>query len=410
LRQSSGVLGAGAGSSARQRPVRRTPAARTPEDCRKAYWTGRYDLAAEGFAKLVEAGDSPAAIAQADALAIQGEYAEALKALEGVAKQGDARADWRLAMAEACQRLGQYEKALEHVVRSRAIRDDWAPSLFVHGDLLETLGCEKEAINVYREMNKIIDAGKCLADPRSLVALGKILDRLAILTGRPASDQAQNILSNYFEKAYHDVGKEYWPANVAAGMFLLSKHKPAQAENEFKKAEKWNPRIPDVKAAYALMSLESWKFEDCLAQAEKALSINPNHDLALYAQAACYMQWRKFERVPPILEKILAVNPNHVDALSLMAAAQIRMDRPDQARLFEDRVRKINPRCATPPLTIGQWLEAGRQYDQAKRYLRQAHELAPHLAEPLAELGKIHMQTGEEEQATWLTTSTSPES
>lgn len=147
------------------------------------------------------------------------------------------------------------------------------------------------------------------------------------------------------------------------------------------------------------MDLSRWKFENCLKKADKALSINPHLADAWLAKAACYMQWRKFEKVPPLVEKVLAVNPNHPEALALMAAAHVRMGQDAQARPFAERFAKVNPRGALLELTVGNWLVAGRQFDQAKGHLDRAVELQPNLAEPYASLGQMYMQTGDEAKA-----------
>ncbi|MBN1943239.1 MAG: tetratricopeptide repeat protein, partial [Phycisphaerae bacterium] len=47
----------------------------------------------------------------------------------------------------------------------------------------------------------------------------------------------------------------------------------------------------------------------------------------------------------------------------------------------------------------GYWYMAGRQFDQAKVYLKEAVSLAPKQAGPLASLGELYMQTGQEAKA-----------
>ncbi len=375
--------------------------AKTLEDCHKLYMSGRYSSAAKAYRKLMDEKSLQvsAAIGVADALSMQGKYTDAIKTLESVKDAGIARAKWNVAMADALTHVGRYEDALKHASRAHELKPTWAPTVLAHGRLLETLGREQEAIKVYKSMSEVIDEGKYGDDPRSLVAMGKILDREAILLGRRASEQAMNILHNYFQEAYQKVDKKYWPANIASGMLLLSKHRPKTAMKEFALAAKLNKRIPDAYVGAGLVQLSSWQFEKCLAAADKALKINPNHADALLIRGICYMQWRKFEKVPPITDKILKVNPNHLDALSLAAAAHLRMGDEKKAQEYIDRVHEINETYAGLPTTIGQWMAAGRQFDQAEKYYKQAIALNPKLAEPLAGLGLTYMQTGDERKA-----------
>ena len=111
------------------------------------------------------------------------------------------------------------------------------------------------------------------------------------------------------------------------------------------------------------------------------------------------MQWRKFEQVPPVVEQVLKTNPNHLDALSLLAAVEIRMGKPDKAKPFIDRVHKVDANYYGLPLTIAEWLSAGRQFEVAETYYRQAIDLAPEQADPVTGLGKLYLQTGDEDKA-----------
>jgi tetratricopeptide (TPR) repeat protein len=181
-------------------------------------------------------------------------------------------------------------------------------------------------------------------------------------------------------------------------MFLLSKHRPKSAATEFSLAAKLNPNIPDVGVGMAVIELQQWRFEQCLAHADKALKTNPRHADALLIQAICLMQWRKFDQVPAVLEKVLKTNPNHLEALSLMAALHIRTDKDDLAKPFIERVRKVNPAYYGLPNTIGEWLAAARQFERAEKCYRQAMALAPELAGPVTDLGRMYMQTGDEDK------------
>ena len=371
------------------------------ERTRRQRNSGLYEEAEKSYRHLLkdESVRISAAVGLAETLTMTGECSRAAETLRTVAPHAGGRVDWHLASADVLRRLGDYEAALQHARRALETRTHYAPALLTAGQLLETLGRTDEARQVYQRMGKTVETGHYRSDARSLVALGQILDRYAVLTGRKASDQARNILHNYFQEAYQKVDETYWPAHVAAGNFLLSKHKPSQARVEFNLARKTNPNAPGALAGLGAVELNRWQFEKALAWADRALKINPHHDEALYLKAACFMQWRKFDRVPPILQDILGINPNHIEALSLLAAAHIRMDQPDKARAYIERVRAINPRCAILPHTIGLWLESGRQFEQAEKYFLEAIELSPTLAGPLASLGKMYMQTGEEQRA-----------
>ncbi len=370
---------------------------------RTLYMRGKYDKATERYRKLLDdAGTRVAAsIGLADAYAMEGKYAKALDAVSTLSEDpaAVADADWQVAMAEHARRVGQYETALEHAAAARKLREDWAPAILVHGRLLETVGKRDKAVDVYETMEKVVAGEAYRRDPRSLVALGAILDRHAHLSGRKASEQANNILNNYFREVVLNVDETYWPANVAAGMFLLSKHRPATAAAEFKEAASKNKRIPEVYIGRAALLLERWQFEAAIKELKKALKINPNHPDAHIIRGVCLLQWRKFDEVEKHIKKALEVNPNHIEALSLLAALHHRTFEPEKAKPYARRVAKVNPNCVQLPLAIAEWLSAGRQFTAAEKHYLEAMKRDPLNAEVVTGLGKLYMQTGDEDKA-----------
>ncbi|MFB3890826.1 MAG: tetratricopeptide repeat protein [Phycisphaerae bacterium] len=381
------------------KPAPTTAKADTLDACHDLYAKGDYSAAVDGYKKLAAKSPLGAAIGMAEALAIEGKYKEAIEALKAVEGEGAKDAAWHVLMYELTSAVGKYDEALDHATKAHEMKPDWAPAIFAHGQALEVVGRKEEAKAVYKSIDKVIRTDAYRRDPRSLVALGQIMDRDVVLGGKKASNQAENILQNYLQEAYMNVDKKYWPANVAAGMYLLSNHRPNQAIAEFKLAEALNKKIPDVFVGYGVAALSQFQFEAVLKLSDQALAINPNHVEAMLLKATCMMQWRKFDEVEGVLKKALEVNPNHLEALSLMAALHTRLGHGDKAKPYIEAVHKINRNYAGLYTAIGDWLVAGRQFKQAEPNYIKATELAPELAEPWAGLGLMYMQTGDEAKA-----------
>lgn len=382
------------------KPKRAKKIPKTLKECREFYMKGEYTTAARGYARLASMEETriQASIGLAEAKSIQGKYEESLKSLEAVADHAAASCQWHVAMAELLNTMGRYEDALKHATRATELKPEHAPAIYIRGSLLELLGREAQAVAAYKKMEDIVLGEDWKKDSRSLVALGRILDRYSVLTGRKASEQAQNILHNYLQEAQR-VDPAAWPACIAAGEFLLSKHRPAQAAKEFQLALSKNKRLPDAFVGIAVLQLGGWQFEACLKSVDQALKINPNHSYAHLVKAACMMQWRKFDNVAVHIDNALKANPNHIDALSLAAALQIRLLEPEKAKTYIERVEKFNPRCWQLSNSIGEWLSAGRQFDEAEKYYKKAIGYAPKAAEPITNLGLLYMQTGQEDKA-----------
>ncbi len=371
------------------------------DKCHKLYVKGNYAAAQSGYEKIISRDEMrmSASIGLSRTLSIRGLYEKALEALESVGEKGAENPRWLVAASGVLYDLGRYDKALEYAEKADRINPHWAPAILVRGRVLEILGRKDRAVEVYRTMSGGLKDDKYKRDARSLVAMGKILDRYAILTGRKASEQTANILHNYFQEAYQKVDESYWPAHIAAGELLLKKHRPKQAGEEFKLATGINSNIPSAYVGMGVIHLRQWRFEQCLTMAGKALKINPHSAEALLLKATCYMQWRKFDNVAPELDKILETNPNHLEALSLYAALKVRTGSDEQGEEYSERVNKINPHYADLPIAIGQWLAAARQFDRAEKYYTQAIKMSPHHAEAFINLGVLYMQTGEEARA-----------
>lgn len=371
------------------------------DDAKRLYRSGKYGKAIEIYKSLLNdpALEVSARIGIARTYALIGRYDEAIKTLQLCARRAENNADWHVLISELFNETGHYQKALQHARRAYSLARDWAPALLRLGESLEVLGKKSQAVDIYKKLDKAIARKDFTRDARSLTAAGMVLARYATLTGQKASMQAPNILHNYFQRAYQEVDKQYWPANVAAGMFLLEKHNARAAGQEFSLALKANPRIPDALVGMGLISLQRWRFEQAIAQADKALSVNPNSSNALLLKGAVYMQWRKFDKVRPIIDKVLKVNPNNLDALSLAAALYERVYQPEKAKSFVEKVERINPQYALLYQTIARWLSASRQFDRAEGYYKKAIKLAPELAGPVTGLGLLYMQTGQEELA-----------
>lgn len=379
---------------------------KTIDDARALYNKGKYDQGAQAFRKFL-GGDGPpvqAGIGLSDCLAMRGRSTEAVDALNKVADKADKDVRWHVALAERLADIGEYDKALPAARKALTLQEDYAPAILTLGRLLETTGRKADAVATYKTIDKSLAGEAYRNDPASLVAIGLVMDRLAILTGQKASEQAQNILGNYLQRSYLDVDKNYWPGRIAAGMFLLSKHRPADASAEFQGANRLNPNIPELAVGMAAIMLEKWEFERAEGILKQGLAINPSSPELLVMRATMLLQWRKLDQVEPVLQKALKANPNHLEALSLLVALHIRLGEPDKAKPYIERIEKIhNGPYAEMYLAVGDWLSANRQFDLADEYLRKATELAPELADPWSSLGQVDLQRGREDKALeWL--------
>ncbi len=363
------------------------------------YMQGNYTMAAEFLEKAQgsEATYRQAQAALARTAIMVGNHEFALETLQATGEAVD-DVQWRLAMAEVLRLQGEYEDALTHARKALSLDAMSPQAVLMCGELLETLGRNEEAQATYQTIDAIVEAGEYRTSAPDLVAIGRALEQLALLTGEKASVQTNHIFNEYYLAA-QELDEGYWPANLAAGQLALAKHRTVMAGEEFAVALQLNPNLPEALTAQAAMALMNWDFETCIAQADAALAQNAKYVPAMNVKAACLMQWRKYDQVMAVLDTALEVNPNDLKTLSLAAALEIRNFQQDKAQPFIDRVEAINPACELLPLAIAEWLSASRQFALAEQYYLTAAELAPHSAQPQTGLGELYMQTGEEAKA-----------
>ena len=374
------------------------PAGPSFEKAHNRYMAGQYKSAIKLFDEILTAtpDEGPARVGKARAQQAMGRTEAALETL--AAPPAD-NAAWLLMRAELLSSQGDYADAIALANQAYELNTLWAPAVRDYGQLLKKVGRDDDALTVFEQVTDIVADGDYREDAAQLVAIGEILQVYSEMKGLRASEQANNIFNNYFQVAYQDVDRGYWPAHMAAGWFALEKHRIKTASDEFGAALMLNPNIPEAHLGLGVIALSQWNFEGCLAEVKTALATNPNLADAHVLRTMCLLQWRRYDQATDAVAKVLELNPNHIEALSLAAALAVRGGDVELAKTYSDRVAAIDSRCETLPLAIAEWLSAGRQFDEAHGYYQEAVLMAPASASAWTGLGELYMQVGREADA-----------
>ncbi|HVP13105.1 MAG TPA: tetratricopeptide repeat protein, partial [Phycisphaerae bacterium] len=380
------------------------PAASRPStpcsSARECFLRGDYDAAIEFYDDLGRGGGEDAVRAACGQTEIDlqiGNYAGGIARLRGLESKGRESADWHACLAALLAEIGKYDEAIEHNRRALELESGHLRARWQLGQLYEMLGREKDAIDTYEPVERLMTEGTLPSAPEDLVYVGKSFCRISLLTRHPNRVQrTKHVLTEVYQEAFDVIDPLFWPGRLAAAELLLEKHNRTEAKSDFAAICAQNPKVPDAHVGLGRIALAEWDFEKAEQEAETALDINPRHVPAMLLLADIRMTQRQHKDAVAAAGRALEVNPNSIEALAVLAAAQWWMGDRAASQSAQERVLKINPRPAAMHCILGVWLGADRRFPEAREHLSKAIEYAPTWPAPRTELGRLYMETGEE--------------
>lgn len=369
----------------------------------RSFLKGHYDVALAAYKRLSTEPDRAvaAACAGTDIDLQRGTFDEGLSRLKAVEKQGQNSADWHACKAALEAELGNYDAAITDNLRALELNPNHLRARWQLGSTLEILGRSKEAIKVYAPFNNIMTGSQMPGDAPSLTWLGQGFYRYSVLTRHPnLTDRTKHILTEVYQEAFDSVDPLYWPARLAAAELLLEKHNLAEAKSDFERILKQNDKVPAAHIGLGYIALEDWKFEEVEKHIDAALKIAPDNVEAQLLRAELRMTEERFAEAVQAAAKALMTNPNSMKALSLLAVLQCREGGNKAALALQSQsIDKLCPDLAVCHQIVGQWLSHWRLFKSAESQFKKAATADPTWSEPLAALGQLYMETGDEAQA-----------
>lgn len=362
---------------------------------------GRYDAAASLLDRLLadQPANPDALIARAEVALARGNPQTAETLLARVPPDDRTRADWQRTMARLDESRGRYDDACNHLRRALTIAPDDLAARRMLGDLLILLARYDEAARVLEPFEHLVRAGPP-DDAHALVHIGVGYYRYSLLTRPPdLPRRTRFVLHDILQHAYLRVDRDCWEARLEAGRLLAEKHNTADATEELEAALKINPAAEPLHLALARVALDEWEFEKTEKHIRAALATNPRSASARALLAALRLEQRRPADALRAAREALEDNPYHIDALAYLAAAALLLGREDDARTARETVERLARPCPRFHFILGEVLGGWRQFEPAADHYRQAIDAAPWWVEPLAALGRMHMQDGREDLA-----------
>lgn len=367
-------------------------------DARRLLLTGSYGESAEIYRR--SATNTPAAaVGLARALASQGKYDEAARALATFPGQ---QADVCAEQARWAFSRGDYQAAQSHADRALKLNADQLLARWIRGELHRAAGRLEEATETYRGLVKFYNEHD-VRDAESLHWIGQGASQFA--RWKRLSDQFSFLVNELYPDAVK-AEPSYWPAHYEAGLLFLEKYNEPDATREFQKALTLNPRAAEIHVAMAVAALAGRDQEKAEISLRRALEINPQLREAWLLKAD--LAWSNFqpEVALELLEKhALPLNPVDEETLGRVAAYYLLLDGPpDKApgKRFAKLIEQVNARNAHAGefyYALASCLGHRNRFADAEKYFRESIERMPQLVGPQAELALMHLRTGNEAQA-----------
>ncbi len=188
--------------------------------------------------------------------------------------------------------------------------------------------------------------------------------RLALAHSCLWSKQYQCVLDTYREILTLNAASA--EADMLAGEALDAMRDDTGAMEQFRAAEKANPRQPYVHFALAWLLMVQKRYQDAIPEFQAELANDPSHTLARVYLADCYVRLEDNQHAQPELERALKEDPSieraHLD-LGIIYAAQGKNE--DALAQLQEAVR-LNPKDADPHWRLARLYQAMGQTDKAR--------------------------------------------
>jgi tetratricopeptide (TPR) repeat protein len=375
----------------------------TLKEARIRLLRGNYAEAQEIYTELAKNDKTrvEATIGLSQALESEGNYDEALTAVEKVLKTLPDNADLLARRGELLYLRGRWDEAEKSARQALAKNGEHFPARWVLGQVLRDRGELGKADDEFRwfvkTYTKRSNDDMEITDPDLLHLVGLAGSERA-RTDYRLKDQFQFILDDiYAESVKKD--KDFWWGEYEAGRLFLDKFNKAAADRAFDKALVINPRAADVLACKGLAAMLRLELKDAEQYADQALLINPRLPTALRLKADIFLFSGDVAKAMTQLDKARAVNPRDELTLARVAACLTGSKKKAEFDALVKEVEKNNSKPAVFFSEFASLLDGKKNYDEAEKYYQRSIALQPKLAAGHNGLGLLYMRLGKEPEA-----------
>jgi tetratricopeptide (TPR) repeat protein len=368
---------------------------------------GRYRRALLTLSKIADADPIEAALIRGQAYAATGRVERALEALTADGVKDDPRV--QILRARVLADTGRTREAIDLVRAHLQQHPESIPGRYWLGAFLESRGDLDGARAAFgwfveppqRFLEKwTASAERVFENAEEVVLIGRALDRWASLNGAYKDNRRlHDVILGMFVRAYDVIDREYWPAHVAAGEYLLTHNDSRGAAEELNAAVAANPRDLNTLALIGQIAVEKHDYDRAALVVEEMRKVDANSPAAALVEARLMLWQKKAAEAEKLIRPVLEAQPENLEALGLLATAQALSVQEKQMLETLERIDAIDPDNATAYMTIGMALMANHGTEWAVRNFSVAVERAPWWAAARTQHGIALITHGDEDAA-----------
>jgi cellulose synthase operon protein C len=238
------------------------------------------------------------------------------------------------------------------------------------------------------------------ANAADVVAMGRALDRLAILDGLYTKEPSLHTrILDLFVRSYDVIDREYWPAHLAAAEYFLAHNQEKEASEELTAALAGNPADEESLRLAGKMALDNFDFDTVDKTIAKIRSVDSKSIVADLLESRSLLRQRRPADAESLLNRVLLKTPANIETLGLLASAAALQLQDARTTQILKSLTHTTPQDATAYEELGDQLAEMRQYSQSEAMYKIAIERAPWWSEPRNALGLLYTQSGDEQNA-----------
>jgi tetratricopeptide (TPR) repeat protein len=380
-------------------------AADSIKDARQRWLQGNYLEAQEQFEKLAKDARegkerAAAVIGWSRALQSQGEYDKSLAVIDDAVKAQADNAELLARRAEILYFRGRWEDAEKAAEQAIALSKDHLLARWVRAQIYRERGDLKKAdaefrwfVRTYTERS---NNDNDIKDPEELLLVG--LAGAENARWNNLSDQFSFILTEVYGDALKN-DKNFWPAELQAGLLLLEKYNRGEALPAFDKALTINPNAAEALVGKGIAALQKFEIKEAESFAEQALKINVKLPEALRLRADVHLASGDAAKALAELAEARKVNPRDEATLGRVAACLKLQRKQEEFDALAKEVEQFDAKPGPFYAVLAERLEERRWFEAAEQFYKKATELRPMLQTASNGLGLLYMRMGREAEA-----------
>ncbi|HXH66903.1 MAG TPA: FG-GAP-like repeat-containing protein [Candidatus Limnocylindrales bacterium] len=187
------------------------------------------------------------------------------------------------------------------------------------------------------------------------------------------------------------------------GSVYLEQKKTKQARESFERAVKaqadYPGTMPNAWNNLGILAAQDGKTDEAIGFFQKALTIDPEHAVALQNLGNAYRQKKDWDSARKTLEHALALNPGDPEANYGLGMVFAQLDDTDRAYQFLQRALAARPAYPEALNNLGiLCLRTGRA-EEAKKSFAESIRVAPGFEQPYLNLARLHAIEGDKPKA-----------